>query len=116
MESPGTLLVFDRRDAGVVAHANLGGIRYLPLGPAEAVRDAIREYTGVEMPCKTLDYLAEHPSVVLPRADWEGVLRAASEAASDARLSPEARGVFHHICDVLRRAMPWPQPSSTRPN
>jgi hypothetical protein len=116
MESPVTLRVSETGDAGVVAHANLGGFRYLPLGPAAALRNAIREYTGVEMPCETLDYLAEHPSVVLPRADWEEALRAARVAAMDNRLSPEARGVFLHLRDVLHRAMPWPRPSGTSPN
>lgn len=99
-----------------MTHANLGGIRYLPLGPAVAVRNAVREYTGVEPPCRCLDYLAEHRSVVLPRGDWEGLLRAASEAASDVRLSPEARSVFRQIRDVLRQAMPWPQPGTPQPN
>ncbi|HHX40750.1 MAG TPA: hypothetical protein GX715_12365 [Armatimonadetes bacterium] len=92
-----------------VTHINIAGIRYLPLAPSTAVREAVREYSDMRLApwCETLSYMATHRSVVFCRNDWERVIRAASGAASDKRLSAESRMTFAHIRDVLSRALPW---------
>lgn len=104
-------IVFDAREERIdgVTHINIGGIRYLPLAPSIAVRDAVREYSDMRLAprCETLSYMAAYPSVVFCRNDWEKVITAASGAASDARLSMESRDTFAHIRDVLCRALPW---------
>ena len=95
-------------DVDAVTHINVGGIRYLPLAPVSVLRRAVREYQDTCMPARfdTLGYLAEKPSVLLCREDWEKAVRAASGAASDLRLSPEARSTFARIRDVLNHAIP----------
>ena len=91
-----------------VTHINIAGIRYLPLAPSTAVREAVREYSDMRLApwCETLSYMAAYPSVVFCRSDWERVIRAASGAASDNRLSARTRMTFAHIRDVLSRALP----------
>jgi len=108
MESATVARERERADGKAVTHINVGGIRYLPLAPAGELRSAIREY-GEARPaprCETLNYLVSHSSVELSRGDWEGVLRAAVEAAVDPRLSPESRSTFRHVRDVLAHAVP----------
>jgi len=94
---------------GSVTHINVGGIRYLPLARRDALREAVREYGDMRLGprCETLSYLAATPSVVFCRNDWEQVIRLASGAAGDVRLSAEARNTFAQIRDVLCRAVPW---------
>ena len=92
-----------------MTHINLGGIRYLPLVPAPALRRAVQEYLAMRpiLRCAALRYLAEHPSVVLCREDCEKVRRVAVGAATDLRLSPESRRTFAQISNVLSEAFPW---------
>jgi len=102
-------LIRGRGDGNGVTHINVGGIRYLPLAPCDAVREAVREYGDLRLSprCETLSYLAAYPSVVFCRNDWERVIHVANGAAGDTRLSEGARHTFAHIRDVLARAVPW---------
>lgn len=108
METAAVLFEKERSDDKMVTHINVGGIRYLPLAPAEELRSAVREYLEMRLgpPAEMLDHLLSRRSVELCRDDWEGVLRAAYGAASDPRLSPASRDTFSRVRDVLDRAIP----------
>jgi|LSQX01.1.fsa_nt_gb hypothetical protein len=100
-----------------VTHVNIAGIRYVPVAPAVAVRNAVQEYFAMRLSPRdeSLTYLAATPSPVLCRGDWERIRRVAGGAASDARLSTESRDTFARLLDVLDRAIPWSARALGRP-
>lgn len=99
----------ESRGADDVTHVNIAGIRYVPVAPSRAVRNAVREYLDRHLipSYETLAYLATSRSPVLCRGDWERIRRVAGGAASDARLSAESRNTFARLRDALDQALPW---------
>lgn len=115
MKTGGSLATVRRMPLDSMTHINLGGIRYLPLAPAEKLRRAVREFQDVRPAVRSeaLAHLTTQRSVVLCQKDWRNVLNAASGAVSDQRLSAESRDTFACVLRVLDGAIPRRAASAT---